>query len=141
MAYPLKEWKTTFKYGAKYKNGDIHKGIDSAAEIGTPVFAAVSGVVVHSGPNKFRKGWGKSFGVHIIVDNDKFKNGDPGLWSGYCHLSKSKVAPGQRVRKGQMLGWSGNTGNSTAPHLHFQVLASRLWNKTKHVNPQRWLDA
>jgi murein DD-endopeptidase MepM/ murein hydrolase activator NlpD len=49
MAYPLKEWKTTFKYGAKYRSGGIHKGIDGRAAIGTPVYAAVNGVVVHAG--------------------------------------------------------------------------------------------
>ena len=104
MAYPIKNWKTTFKYGATYKNGRTHKGIDGKAVIGTPVYAAVSGVVVHSGPNKFLKGWGRSFGIHIIVDNDKFKDGSAGLWAGYCHLSKVKVPAGQRVKRGQLLG-------------------------------------
>jgi murein DD-endopeptidase MepM/ murein hydrolase activator NlpD len=141
MAYPLKDWKTTFKYGAKYKDGGFHKGIDGRAAEGTPVYAAVSGVVVHSGPNKFLKGWGRSFGIHVIVDNDKFSDGSAGLWSGYCHLSKVKVAPGQRVKKGQLLGWSGSTGNSSAPHLHFQILSTRLWNPSKHVNPDKWLKA
>lgn len=141
MAYPLKEWKTTFKYGVKYKNGSIHKGIDGRAAIGTPVYAAVSGVVVHSGAHRWRKGWGRSFGIHIIVDNDKFKDGSAGLWAGYCHLSKVRVVKGQRVSKGQLLGYSGSTGNSTGPHLHFQILASRYWNPTKHRNPYRWLRA
>jgi murein DD-endopeptidase MepM/ murein hydrolase activator NlpD len=141
MAYPLKDWKTTFKYGAKYKNGGVHKGIDGRATTGTPVYASVSGVVVHAGPHKFLKGWGRSFGIHIIVDNDKFKNGSAGLWAGYAHLSKVKVAPGQKVKKGQLLGWSGSTGNSIAPHLHFQVMSTRHWNPTKHVNPDKWLKA
>jgi len=139
--YPLKEWKTTFKYGAKYKTGGIHKGIDGRAANGTPVYAAVSGVVVHSGAHKWRKGWGRSFGIHIIVDNDKFKNGDAGLWAGYCHLSRVRVVKGQKVSKGQLLGYSGSTGRVTGPHLHFQILASRYWNSSKHVNPNKWLKA
>ena len=139
--YPLKEWKTTFKYGAKYKTGGIHKGIDGRAANGTPVYAAVSGVVVHSGDHKWRKGWGRSFGIHIIVDNDKFKNGDAGLWAGYCHLSRVRVVKGQKVSKGQLLGYSGSTGRVTGPHLHFQILASRYWNSSKHVNPNKWLKA
>lgn len=139
--YPLKEWKTTFKYGAKYKDGTVHKGIDGRAANGTPVYAAVSGTVVHSGTHKFLKGWGRAFGIHIIVDNDKFNDGSAGLWAGYCHLSKVKVASGQKVKKGQLLGWSGSTGNVTAPHLHFQILSSRTWNPTKHVNPDKWLKA
>ena len=139
--YPLKEWKTTFKYGVKYKDGGVHKGIDGKASEGTPVYAAVSGVVVHSGPNKFLTGWGRSLGIHVIVDNDKFKDGSAGLWAGYCHLSKVKVPVGKRVKKGQLLGYAGSTGNSTAPHLHFQILSTRHWSPTKHVNPDKWLKA
>ena len=141
MAYPLKNWKTTFKYGAKYANGNVHKGIDGRASEGTPVYASVSGVVVHAGPHKFLKGWGRSFGIHVIVDNDKFKDGSAGLWAGYCHLSKVKVKPGQRVKVGQQIGWSGSTGNSTAPHLHFQIMSTRTWGPNKHVNPDKWLKA
>jgi len=139
--YPLKEWKTTFRYGAKYKSGGIHKGIDGRAKVGTPVYAAVSGTVVHSGTHKFRKGWGRAFGIHIIVDNDKFKNGSAGLWAGYCHLSKTKVSVGQKIKKGQLLGYAGLTGNVTGPHLHFQILSTRYWNSRKHVNPDKWLKA
>jgi murein DD-endopeptidase MepM/ murein hydrolase activator NlpD len=113
----------------------------SISAVGTPVYAAVSGVVVHSGPNKFLKGWGRSFGIHVIVDNDKFKDGSAGLWAGYCHLSKVKVPVGKRVKKGQLLGYAGSTGNSTAPHLHFQILSTRHWSPTKHVNPSKWLKA
>jgi len=141
MGYPLKAWTTTFPYGAKYSSGKIHKGIDGRAKTGTPVYASVAGVVVHAGVHKFHKGWGPSMGIHVIVDNNKFKNGDPGLWAGYCHLSKVAVKVGQKVSKGDLLGYSGSTGNSTAPHLHFQILASRIWNPYKHVNPKRWLKA
>ena len=141
MAYPLKAWTTTFPYGVKYSSGKIHKGIDGRAKIGTPVYASVPGVVVHAGVHKFRKGWGTAFGIHVIVDNDKFKDGSAGLWAGYCHLSKVAVKVGQRVAKGDLVGYSGNTGNSTGPHLHFQILASRTWNPYKHVNPRKWLKA
>jgi murein DD-endopeptidase MepM/ murein hydrolase activator NlpD len=141
MAYPLKAWRTTFPYGAKYRNGATHKGIDGAASTGTPVYAAVGGVVVHAGVNKFLRGWGRSMGIHVIIDNNKFKNGDAGLWAGYCHLSKVAVRVGQKVSKGDLVGFAGSTGNSTAPHLHFQILASRTWSPTKHVNPSRWLKA
>lgn len=139
--YPLENWKTTFPYLAPYSNGGTHKGIDGKAKEGTPVYAAVSGVVVHAGPHKFRKGWGRSFGIHVIVDNNKFKDGSAGLWAGYCHLSKVKVVSGQKIKKGQLLGWSGSTGNSTAPHLHFQIMSTRNWNPLKHRNPDKWLKA
>ena len=138
---PIKSGFVTFPYGAKYKSGAIHKGIDYRASVGTPVVAAVDGVVVHAGRHVYKKGWGFAFGIHVIIDNDRFPDGTAGLWAGYCHLSGVNVSVGQRVRKGQVLGISGNTGNSTGPHLHFQILSQRTWNPTKHKNPQKWIDA
>jgi murein DD-endopeptidase MepM/ murein hydrolase activator NlpD len=138
---PIKSGIVSFPYGAKYKTGGIHKGIDYKATIGTPVVAAVPGVVVHAGKHIYKKGWGWAFGLHVIIDNDRFTDGSAGLWAGYCHLNGVNVAVGQRVRQGQLLGVSGNTGRSTGPHLHFQILASRTWNPTKHKNPQKWIDA
>jgi len=122
---PIKSGIVSFPYGAKYRTGGIHKGIDYRAAIGTPVVAAVPGVVVHAGKHIYKKGWGWAFGLHVIVDNDAFPDGTAGLWAGYCHLDGVNVAVGQRVRQGQLLGTSGNTGRSTGPHLHFQILASR----------------
>jgi len=138
---PIKSGIVSFPYGAKYKTGGIHKGIDYKATIGTPVVAAVPGVVVHAGKHIYKKGWGWAFGLHVIIDNDAFPDGSAGLWAGYCHLNGVNVSVGQRVRQGQLVGVSGNTGRSTGPHLHFQILASRTWNPTKHRNPQKWIDA
>jgi|688.fasta_scaffold1212039_1 murein DD-endopeptidase MepM/ murein hydrolase activator NlpD len=138
---PIKSGVVSFPYGAKYKTGGIHKGIDYKATIGTPVVAAVPGVVVHAGKHIYKKGWGWAFGLHVIIDNDRFPDGSAGLWAGYCHLNGVNVSVGQRVRQGQLVGTSGNTGRSTGPHLHFQILASRTWNPTKHRNPQKWIDA
>lgn len=138
---PIKSGVVSFPYGAKYKTGGVHKGIDYAAVIGTPVVAAVPGVVVHAGKHIYKKGWGWSFGIHVIVDNDAFENGSPGLWAGYCHLNGVNVSVGQRVRQGQLLGTSGNTGRTSGPHLHFQILSQRTWNPTKHRNPDKWIKA
>lgn len=138
---PINNGVVTFPYGAKYKNGKTHLGVDYRAAIGTPVKAMVGGTVVHSGVHVFKKGWGFAFGKHIIIDNNKFADGTPGLWAIYAHLSECNVAVGDKVRKGQILGLSGNTGNSTAPHLHVGVSASRTWNPLKVVNPQKWIEA
>lgn len=138
---PIKSGVVSFPYGAKYKTGGVHKGIDYAAVIGTPVVAAVPGVVVHAGKHIYKKGWGWSFGIHVIIDNDAFENGSPGLWAGYCHLNGVNVSVGQRVRQGQLLGTSGNTGRTSGPHLHFQILSQRTWNPTKHRNPDKWIKA
>ena len=138
---PISPGLITFPYGAKYRNGTIHKGADFACKTGTPVVAAVSGTVVHAGRHIYKKGWGLAFGIHVIVDNDPFPDSSAGLWAGYCHLSAVSVKVGQRVTRGDLVGLSGNTGNSTGPHLHFQILASRTWNPLKARNPKRWLDA
>lgn len=138
---PIKNGKVTFRYGVKYKSGAIHKGVDYRAAIGTPVYAAVSGTVVHAGKHVFRKGWGFAFGIHVIVDNVRFPDGSAGLWAGYCHLSKVTCKVGQKIKKGDVIGLSGNTGRSTAPHLHFQILSQRTWNPTKHRNPNKWVKA
>lgn len=138
---PIKSGVVSFPYGAKYKTGGVHKGIDYAAVIGTPVVAAVPGVVVHAGKHIYKKGWGWSFGIHVIIDNDAFENGSPGLWAGYCHLNGVNVSVGQRVRQGQLIGTSGNTGRTSGPHLHFQILSQRTWNPTKHRNPDKWIKA
>lgn len=138
---PIKLGVVTFPYGAKYQSGRIHKGVDYRAKTGTPVYAAVSGTVVHAGRHVYKKGWGFAFGIHVIVDNDRFPDGSAGLWAGYCHLSKVNVKLGQKVAKGDVVGYSGNTGYSTAPHLHFQVLSSRFWNSKKAVNPDKWVKA
>jgi lysostaphin len=137
---PIKKGIVTFPYGAKYRTGSLHKGIDYRANK-TPVYAAVGGVVVHAGKHIYKSGWGYAMGLHVIVDNEPFSNGVAGLWAGYCHLSAVSVKVGQRVAQGDLVGISGNTGNSTAPHLHFQILASRTWSPKKHRNPQKWIDA
>ncbi len=138
---PIKSGVVSFPYGAKYRTGGVHKGIDYAAVIGTPVVAAVPGTVVHAGKHRYKKGWGYAFGIHVIVDNDQFQNGTAGLWAGYCHLEGVAVKVGQRVAQGDLIGISGNTGRSTGPHLHFQILAQRTWSPTKHRNPKRWIEA
>jgi murein DD-endopeptidase MepM/ murein hydrolase activator NlpD len=138
---PIKDGIVTFPYGAKYSNGETHKGVDFRAATGTTVYAAVGGTVVHAGRHVYKQGWGFAFGIHVIVDNVKFPDGTAGLWAGYCHLSEVKVSVGQVIRKGQIIGLSGNTGNSTAPHLHFQILASRTWNTLMVRNPSKWVNA
>jgi len=138
---PVKEGLVTFPYGAKYRNGTLHKGIDYGVKTGTPVYAAVGGVVVHAGKHVMRKGWGFAMGLHVIVDNVKFPDGSAGLWAGYCHLSEVKVRVGQKINQGEVIGLSGNTGNSTAPHLHFQILSQRTWSPVKHKNPDKWVKA
>ena len=85
-----------------------HKGIDLSAPTGTPVYATADGIVG-------RADWFSSYGLFISIGH----GGE--LETRYAHLSRLNVAPGQMVRKGDVIGYVGSTGRSTGPHLHYEV--------------------
>ncbi|WP_330331132.1 M23 family metallopeptidase [Streptomyces sp. NBC_00536] len=90
-----------------------HSGQDFAVPLGTKVHAVHAGVVVKAGPNG--AGDGPAYGNAIVI-----KHADK-TYSQYAHLSKIQVKVGQSVSEDQLIGLSGNTGNSTGPHLHFEI--------------------
>ena len=90
---------------------EFHAGIDLAAATGTPVRAAVPGVVRSAGR-------GGSYGNVVVLDHGR------GIESRYGHLASIDVVPGQRVEADQRIGLTGSTGRSTAPHLHYEVLVA-----------------
>jgi murein DD-endopeptidase MepM/ murein hydrolase activator NlpD len=100
---------------------DFHPGIDISTPLGTPVTAPADGIVVSTGP----KG---AYGNAIIVDHGF------GLVTRYGHLAGFNVRPGQRIRRGEVLGFVGSTGRSTSPHLHYEV-----WNKDQNQNPIHYI--
>lgn len=110
----------TSGYGGRW--GVFHWGIDLANSIGTPIVAATDGTVIESGP-------ASGFGLWVrIRDTD-------GTTTVYGHINRALVRAGQRVRAGQEIAEMGNRGNSTGPHLHFEV-----WNAAgKKINPIIWL--
>ncbi len=127
LLYPLSNIRITQYFGNTafatqnpqiYKTGS-HPGIDLAAPIGTPVKSALSGTVVGSG-NMDLAGGGRcrAYGKWIMV---KHANG---LSTLYAHLSLIGVTSGQTVTTGDIIGYSGNTGASTGPHVHFGVYAT-----------------
>ena len=91
----------------------MHQGIDLVAEPGTPVHAAADGVVTGAAPNG-------GYGNWIEIEHEEK------LSSVYGHLSAFApgIAPGVRVQKGDLIGFVGNTGRSTGPHLHFELLSN-----------------
>lgn len=101
-----------------------HSGQDFAVNIGTAVLAVHSGTVVTAG-------WGGAYGNNIVI-----KHGS-GTYSQYGHLSKIKVRVGQRVGAGQRIGLSGNTGNSSGPHLHFEIRRTPVYGS--EVSPLPFL--
>jgi murein DD-endopeptidase MepM/ murein hydrolase activator NlpD len=98
--------------GVEYPH--FHTGIDLGVPLGTPVGAAADGVVVLAGTNEV-DGRPVGYGTYVVVAHGG------GVYTLYAHLSKLDVVAGQRVRAGELLGLSGSTGNSTGPHLHFEV--------------------
>jgi hypothetical protein len=92
--------------------GGSHAGIDYSCYEGTPVYAAAGGVahpLTDTAP-------GGGFGRYVRIDS-----AEGGLYIYAAHLRSTTVAPGERVQAGDLIGYSGNTGNSTGPHLHFEV--------------------
>lgn len=99
-----------------------HRGIDWATPVGTAVMASSSGTVS-------RAGWGSGYGYVIYIDHEDGKQ------TRYGHLSKVLVSVGQKVQQGQKIALSGNTGVSTGPHIHFEILVNG-----SQVNPMKYLN-
>ncbi|MET7936332.1 M23 family metallopeptidase [Streptomyces sp. NPDC005322] len=106
-----------------------HSGQDFVVPSGTPVRAAHSGVVVKAGPNG--GGDGPAYGNAIVIQHDDR------TYTQYAHLSEIKKWIGQRVTTGDVIGLSGSTGNSTGPHLHFEVRTTPNYGSA--VEPLKFL--
>jgi murein DD-endopeptidase MepM/ murein hydrolase activator NlpD len=106
--------------------GTLHAGVDIAAPIGTPIYAPEGGVVVQAGP-------ASGFGLAVAV-----QHGD-GAITLYGHVNQMFVSVGQAVAAGQQIAEVGNRGQSTGPHLHFEVHTGGLY--VNRVNPVPWLTA
>ena len=102
-------WPTSGSITQKYWSG--HAAIDIGSWTGAPVKASDGGYVVEAG-----RGWSSGYGNHVVIDHGN------GFRTLYAHLNSIFVSPGENVSKGQQIGTVGNTGNSTGPHLHFEVI-------------------
>ncbi|MEY3920346.1 MAG: hypothetical protein RL634_107 [Bacteroidota bacterium] len=101
-----------------YKTVKFHPGLDFTAPQGTPVYATADGVIEIAG------NLGNGYGNHIVIDHGYSYN------TLYGHLYKIKVKRGQKVKRGEVIGYVGNTGKSTGPHLHYEVI-----KRNKHLDP------
>ncbi|MFC8079586.1 M23 family metallopeptidase [Streptomyces sp. NPDC057307] len=132
-AKPVSKYKLSAGYGL---GGGMwaskHSGQDFAVAVGTNVKAAHAGTVVKAGPNG--AGDGPAYGNAIVV---KHGTGPSAKYSQYAHLSKVKVHIGQKVDKGQSIALSGNTGNSSGPHLHFEIRTTPNYGSA--INPVSFL--
>lgn len=141
---PVSEYRVSARYGqrgGRWSSGR-HTGLDFAAPHGRQVRAAQAGRVASAG-------WDGPYGRSIVIGHGA--PGSPaaglatraprsahgnGLRTRYAHLSGIRVRPGDRVQAGTPIGRIGSTGNSTGPHLHFEVL-----REGRHRDPARWLRA
>ena len=92
-----------------YKKPKFHYGVDFSAPKGTPIYATGDGTI--SKVKKSRRG----FGNHVVINHGY------GYESLYAHMSKYTVRRGQKIKRGDVIGYVGSTGKSTAPHLHYEV--------------------
>ncbi|MDQ3600204.1 MAG: M23 family metallopeptidase [Actinomycetota bacterium] len=112
--------RLTSGFGLRW--GTNHNGIDIANSIGTPIYATTDGVVVESGP-------ASGFGMWVRVQHPD------DTVSVYGHINESLVREGQRVAAGEQIATMGNRGQSTGPHLHFEI-----WKDGEQkINPMTWL--
>jgi murein DD-endopeptidase MepM/ murein hydrolase activator NlpD len=122
---PLEEYRLSAGYGSSgdhWANG--HTGQDFAVPEGTDVLAIGSGTVVATG-------CADAYGHQVVIDHEN------GYFSQYAHLSVIEVEPGQEVGAGQRIALSGNTGNSTGPHLHFEIRLTPYVGSA--IDPMPWL--
>ena len=118
-----------------YNDGSTHQAIDMRALVGTPVMAAEDGTVeiVYHWNGKRTQGDTNSYGTMVKIRHANWNGGT--VHTLYAHLNSITVKQGQVVKTGEVIGYSGNTGNSFGAHLHFEV----RW-KNKRTNPLVWLD-
>ena len=123
LSWPVDKVRITQEFGntafaaAGAYNGKGHNGIDFAASIGTPLKAALTGTVLGTGNTDSVRGC-YSFGKWVMIRHPN------GINTMYAHLSQVIVATGQSVGTGEIVGYSGETGYATGPHLHFGVYVS-----------------
>jgi murein DD-endopeptidase MepM/ murein hydrolase activator NlpD len=129
MGSPILNGKITTPYKKKGKmwSKGYHTGVDYAVKSGTEIVAVADGKIESAN-------WGKSYGIQAV---QKVEGG----WVIYAHLSKLEIKSGDKVVKGQKIGLSGNTGNSSGPHLHFEMRDNIRWSAGKDIDPKGILEA
>lgn len=119
---PLYGWITRSFNPSPEDGKEKHEGIDIAVKEGTPVVATATGIVTYSG-------WDKVFGNLLVIDHEN------GYETVYGHNQKNTVNKNQKVYKGDVVALSGNTGRSSAPHLHYEIKKDG-----EKVDPSPYLD-
>ncbi|MDY0393223.1 M23 family metallopeptidase [Virgibacillus halophilus] len=130
LSYPVNA-PITSGYEARW--GTFHYGIDFGVPVGTPIHAAASGVVFMTSTENdgMMNGYGNVVLVTHVINGKTYT-------TLYAHLNSIDVSEGQTVSRGQVIAHSGNTGESTGPHMHFEVHNGN-WSYHGAVNPMPYL--
>ena len=122
---PLPQGMVTSGFGERInpitEKWEHHNGVDIAAEEGTQISLALDGTVIEVGENEV-------YGKYVLVEHE----GD--TYTKYCHLSRTLVKTGYKLKKGELVALVGSTGWSTGPHLHFEIISNG-----KYCDPEWFL--
>ena len=136
ISWPLQN----YRYGGVFFANIVHTGIDITSDEGKPFFAAGSGTVVWADWGFFsgtRENKDDPYGQAVVIEHDFGYKGES-LYTVYAHMSRVDVTRGQWVQAGEHLGLVGRTGQTTGPHLHFEVRVGK--NDFYHTyNPELWI--
>ena len=120
MIHPVANPVVSSSFGPR--GGGFHRGVDFAAPLGTPIFASLAGTVIRS---EYHASWGN----YVAIEHEN------GLTTLYAHNNKNLVTVGQTVEQGEIIASMGSTGNSTGPHLHFEVSLSPSLAQDQLIDP------
>lgn len=120
MVHPVANPVVASSFGPR--GGGFHRGVDFAAPLGTPIFASLAGTVIRS---EYHASWGN----YVAIEHEN------GLTTLYAHNNQNLVTVGQTVEQGEIIASMGSTGNSTGPHLHFEVSLSPSLAQDQLIDP------
>ncbi|PHV69434.1 hypothetical protein CS063_15660 [Sporanaerobium hydrogeniformans] len=118
LVSPLQQPTQIMSSFGQIRSGYIHEGIDVRAEIGTPLFAVMDGIVTKAAPD--------SKGINAGGGHMVFINHGEGTESRYMHLESYAIKTGDKVKAGDLIGFSGMSGDSTAPLLHYEYRINNI---------------
>jgi len=139
-AFDIEAAYSNYGYGDVFFENVVHTGIDIPGDIGTPILAAGEGKVIYAGQGVYRGGndvYDDPYGNAIVIQHSFSYKGQP-LYTLYAHLDEILVVEEQEVIAGELIGYMGNTGKTTGPHLHFEVrVGKNEYFSTR--NPDLWI--
>lgn len=128
---PLKSGTFAVSSGFGPRAGGMHYGLDFAAKDGTPIYAAQGGTIAHIGS-------ASGFGQWIVIDHPAADGAGTTVYGHMWNAFATGLKQGQRVAAGQLIAYVGSNGQSSGPHLHFEVHPT-VWRAGSQINPAPWL--